>query len=137
MKNNGFTLIELMVVVIIVAIITAILVPNYQNYKRKNDENIATQALDQIALDLEKEKARNFSFEGFSLNTSDRTLPKGKVGDAIKYEVSLTKTIQTWTLMACVNDKLSDASQYTNFAKTHDGRKCEWKGTCVLPEACK
>lgn len=139
MTRDGFTIIELMIVVIIVSVITAILVPNYQSYKRKNDENIAEQALNKIALDLEKEKARNFSFDGFALNANNTmTLPEGKVGDEIKYTVFVDPNVQTWTLMACVNDKLPDAAKYKNFAKLSDGRECEWSSsTCALPDACK
>jgi len=137
MTRDGFTIIELMVVVIIVSVITAILVPNYQSYKRKNDENIAEQALNKIALDLEKEKEKNFSFSGYSLPADDQTLPKGKVGDEVKYSVSVNPTVQTWTVMTCVNDKLPDAAKYKNFAKLSDGRSCEWNGACQLPDACK
>ncbi len=137
MVKNGFTLIELMVVVIIFSIITAILIPNYQSYKRKNDENIAEQALNRISLELEQEKARNFNFSGYKLAKEESTLPKGKTGKDIKYNIFLNSTVQTWTLMACVNDQLSGKDTYKNFAKKNDGRTCEWRGACVLPEACK
>ena len=36
-KTHGFTLIELMITVVVVAIIAAIAVPSYQQYMRKQD----------------------------------------------------------------------------------------------------
>lgn len=137
MVKNGFTLIELMVVIVIFSILIAIVIPNYQSYKRKNDEAIANQTLNRIALELEKEKERNFNFSKYQLKVDDKYLPKGAKGDNIKYTVDLNKTVQTWTLMACVNDKLSASAIYNNFAKKNDGTTCEWRGACALPEACK
>ncbi|WP_287907937.1 prepilin-type N-terminal cleavage/methylation domain-containing protein [Acinetobacter sp.] len=137
MTRNGFTLIELMVVIVIVSVITAILVPNYQSYKRKNNEHIALQALGNIAMELEKNKERNFSFDGYSLSLDQRTIPAGKTGDEVKYKVFMDKTLQTWTVYACINDTLPDAAKYKNFAKLNDGRECEWSGSCILPAGCK
>lgn len=48
-KNRGFTLIELMIVVAIIAILTAVALPSYQNYVRKSKRADATNKLTDIA----------------------------------------------------------------------------------------
>lgn len=56
-KNRGFTLIELMVVVIVIAILAAIAIPSYLNQTRKARRNSAEDALQQIALREERYRA--------------------------------------------------------------------------------
>ncbi|AXY58931.1 MULTISPECIES: type IV pilin protein [Acinetobacter] len=64
-KNHGFTLIELMIVLIIVAIFMAIAIPSYQQFMRKRDLAIAQQESLRIAAELERFKSKNFSYKGF------------------------------------------------------------------------
>lgn len=63
--KNGFTLVELMVVVVIVAIFAAIAIPSYQAYIRKANLANAQQEMQRIAEQLSRHKARNFSYKGF------------------------------------------------------------------------
>ncbi|MFU8926218.1 type IV pilin protein [Acinetobacter puyangensis] len=63
--KNGFTLVELMVVVVIVAIFAAIAIPSYQAYIRKANLATAQQEMQRIAEQLSRHKARNFSYKGF------------------------------------------------------------------------
>ncbi|QHI08959.1 prepilin-type N-terminal cleavage/methylation domain-containing protein [Acinetobacter haemolyticus] len=64
-RVSGFTLIELMVVVVVVAIIAAIAMPNYMQYMERRDLAIARQEALKIAAELERFKAKNFSYKGF------------------------------------------------------------------------
>lgn len=64
-KIRGFTLIELMIVVVIVAIFAAITFPSYQQYTERRDLAIARQEALRIAAELERFKAKNFSYKGF------------------------------------------------------------------------
>ncbi|WP_174493844.1 type IV pilin protein [Acinetobacter sp. Marseille-Q1623] len=66
--NQGFTLIELMVVVVIIAILAAIAIPSYQHFVRRANVAQAQQEMQKIAEQLERYKARNFSFKGFNAN---------------------------------------------------------------------
>jgi type IV pilus assembly protein PilE len=56
-RDRGFTLIELMVVVIVIAILAAIAIPSYLNQTRKARRNGAEDALQQIALREERYRA--------------------------------------------------------------------------------
>lgn len=64
-KQTGFTLIELMVTVVIVAIIAAIAFPSYQEYIRRQNLALAKQEMMIIAGELERFKGKNFSYKGF------------------------------------------------------------------------
>ena len=87
MKKNGFTLIELMVVVVIVAIFAAIAIPSYQGYVRRSLASQAQQEMQRLATLLDRHKARNFSYQKFA--TTSVTLPAGAMGSAIKYTLTI------------------------------------------------
>lgn len=66
LKQRAFTLIELMVVVVIVAIFAAIAIPSYASYIERKDLAIAKQEALNLATELERFKAKNYSYKGFN-----------------------------------------------------------------------
>lgn len=87
-KTHGFTLIELMITVVVVAIIAAIAVPSYQQYIERKDLAIARQEALRIAAELERFKAKNFSYKGFDasyLYTYESTDAGGNLATASYY----------------------------------------------------
>ena len=64
-RNAGFTLIELMIVIVIMAVLAAIAYPNYTQYMERRDLAIARQEALRIAAELERFKSKNFSYKGF------------------------------------------------------------------------
>src|SRR5690606_1911346 len=66
-KNDqkGFTLIELMIVVVVVAILRGIGAPSYEQYIRRDHLARAQQEMLKLAEQLDRHKAKNFSYQGF------------------------------------------------------------------------
>ncbi len=61
-QSRGFTLIELMIVLAVIAIILAIALPSYQEQVRKGRRADAARAVGQLQLDLERWRAENPSY---------------------------------------------------------------------------
>ncbi|TCB81028.1 type IV pilin protein [Acinetobacter sp. ANC 4173] len=125
MNKNGFTLIELMVVVVIVAIFVAIAIPSYQAYIRRAETSKAQQELKRIATLLERHKARNFSYKGFDLSAQTLSTPRTYSFD-LKDGADTTKLLNatgasghTWVLKATT----TDAKNY-NYLITSTGIRC-------------
>lgn len=66
--SKGFTLIELMIVVIISGVLMAIAIPSYNEYYRKKDRSLVQQEMLKIASELERHRAKNFSYKGFDVS---------------------------------------------------------------------
>lgn len=134
----GFTLIELMIVVVIVAIFAAVAIPSYQAYVLRADASRAQQQMQQIAVQLSRQKSRNFNYIGFSTGaTTPVILPVGATGSAIKYRITVrdgddtTKTLtdpaalgQNWVIRA----EASDPNNFT-YLFTSNGLRCKNKAT--------
>ncbi|WP_180075337.1 type IV pilin protein [Acinetobacter sp. YH12254] len=131
--HNGFTLIELMIVVVVLAILAAIALPNYQTQVRKGNEKLALQQIADLSLALEKEKSRNFSYEGL-----DGKELLATVGSKLIYTTTVSAELRKWSVKSCVNQTLDDASLYKNFASNSQGAICEWSDTsCTVPSQCQ
>lgn len=72
MKKNGFTLIELMVVVAIIGILAAIAYPSYTNYSLKVHRTAAQKALEGLAMAMEKTRLEQRDYrQANGASTSD------------------------------------------------------------------
>jgi type IV pilus assembly protein PilE len=61
--NRGFTLVELMIVVAIVAIIAAVALPSYQSQVQATRRGAAAGCLMEIAQNMERRYTTNFSYD--------------------------------------------------------------------------
>ncbi|TXJ03329.1 MAG: prepilin-type N-terminal cleavage/methylation domain-containing protein [Acinetobacter sp.] len=143
----GFTLIELMIVVAIITIIAAIAFPSYQEYARRSSASLAQQEMQKIAEQLERHKAKNFTYRGFDPNyiygvtgaMNSVTLPKGATGSDIKYTITIRDAEDTTKLLTDATDPpvirargwamqaASSDAQNFYFLMTSSGLRCKNK----------
>ncbi len=86
-SNKGFTLIELMVVVVIVAIFAAIAVPSYRNYVKRNSQSQAQARLHELTIELERHKSTRLNYAGFAPKV-ERTESNGTKKVVYEYDVN-------------------------------------------------
>ena len=74
--QRGFTLIELMIAIAILAIITAIAIPAYQTYITEAKLSTARSNMDSIRIFLEDRRLETGSYIGPSTHTTLTTIPQ-------------------------------------------------------------
>lgn len=91
-KNIGFTLIEVMIVVVVVGILASIALPSYSTYVKKSRRSDAQTALMQVQLAQEKWRANHTSYG----SGADLGYPKNSSGEYYSVDiVSATDTAFT------------------------------------------
>ncbi|EAM8864545.1 MULTISPECIES: type IV pilin protein [Acinetobacter] len=101
MVKQGFTLIELMIVVAIIAILAAIAYPSYTAYTIRTNRADAQSELMFIAQRMTEYKGVNGSFNGATVQKlyGQTTIPRTKALYDVSFEPSAVEATK-WTLVA-------------------------------------
>lgn len=135
---KGFTLIELMIVVVIIGILAAIAYPSYTQYLIKTNRVDAQTEMVKVAALLQKYRVLNSTYlkaDGTSLTLDDLGV-SSNYPDSVKPMYSLTLSnvsAGTWTLTAnpISTSQLGDGNIIIN----HNSQKCWIKGSSCTPSA--
>jgi len=125
MRQKGFTLIELMIVVMVVAILAAIAIPNYREYTQRGRRADAMQAVGDLKLRLERWRAENPSYASGCSGCVSGTYPT--VSDTSYYDLSVNANATTYTITASpINAQSGD--RCGSLTATQATPKLVWSG---------
>lgn len=124
-KYEGFTLIELMIVVAIIAILAAIAYPSYTQYRIRTNRADVQSEMMQTAQRLQSYYVINHNYTSATLNNG-LTAKDYPASNPI-YTIALVTNSQTWTLTATPKTSTIQAGNGTVLLNS-DGQKCWTKG---------
>ena len=129
-KSTGFTLVELMIVVVIIAIIFAYAIPNYRNYVLRSQRTEAHNALLQIA-SLQEKNYANVNQYGTSGDLNLGALyPAPNATNKRHYTISMAGTATTYTITAIAYAGQAEDTGCTTMTLNHLGAKEPVAGGC-------
>ncbi len=117
MKNSGFSIIEILVVIAIVSIITAIAVPQYTAYRNKEIRSDAVRTMLKFSVELERCRSRNGN--GSYTGCPDIGITKISLQQHYNITVALTSSDTRYTMTATKVGKAD--SECSSLSLTQDG----------------
>lgn len=135
MGKKGFSLLEIMVVVVIVGILAAIAIPSYTGYINRARRTDAVTALQNVALAEEKHRAEDGIYESEAHLIAAgfiRPATGNEYTPSEYYDINITNLTDT-TFTASAVGKGSQAGDVT-FAINQDGTCGRLNGVNVTPD---
>lgn len=148
--NRGFTLLELMIVVALIAALTAIAIPSYSNYRERSDRSQAKADLSAAAAAMERFKMQGFSYSGATAGTAaTSTIPsRSPITGTLKYNIQFitaagptlaaTNTLPTsYEIIATSVRAMDGGAAKQEVLKINErGQRCYLKGTGTAITDC-
>ncbi len=117
-EENGFSLTELMITIVIVGTLSAVALPNYMNQARRAEQNEAVSILSQLQNTLVAyvDEYRTEPAGWADLSDISAVMTSTGVADATNFSSAITLPGEKYTVTA-----ESDSGQYTLVAEATDG----------------
>lgn len=121
--NMGFTLIELMITVAIVAILAAIAYPSYQEQVRRSNRTEGERTLMEAAQRLERCFTEYNAYNNANCSVASPTGAFPFNTENGHYSISVASTANTFTLTATRTSSMMTSDRCGNFTLTQTGAK--------------
>lgn len=148
--QQGFTLLEIMTVVMMIAIIATIALPSYTEYARRGAQAESQALMLAISEDLGRYRGKNLTYRGYTfedgLSTDNRVFyaPRGSSLTNYKYKIELVDGVdrsvslsnstrgQQWFMVATPNlsNSVIKTSHYLMLTST--GLRCKTRSTLTI-----
>lgn len=130
-RSKGFTLLELIVAVAIVSILTVMAYGAYGKHMLKSDAAKAQSEMGLIALDLEKYKGKNLSYQGYPTETisipkNNDVPPKYSISIVDKDSGKVLSDLESGGVSWAIKAESANPENYT-FLITSSGLSCKNK----------
>ncbi len=109
-KSRGFTLIEVMIVVVIVGLLAAIAYPAYTSYIERGLQREAQGQIMELASALERHRTKNFSYQGA---TVAGLAPELNANVNYTTQLNIGGTNQTYQIVATPRGRMAGSDTLT------------------------
>lgn len=109
-KSRGFTLIEVMIVVVIIGLLAAIAYPAYTSYVERGLQREAQGQIMELASALERHRAKNFSYQGA---TVAGLAPELNANVNYTTQLNIGGTNQTYQIVATPRGRMTGSDTLT------------------------
>ena len=135
-KQSGFTLIEIMVVVVIIGVLAAIAYPSYREQVRRSNRAEAKILLEQKAQALEKCFARSMDFTSVACAPALAVVPTPKGSYQVGANPATPATATTYSLIATAQGPQAGDSECVNFTLNESGTRGVSGSYSATPARC-
>jgi len=120
-KQKGMTLIELMIVVAIIGIISAIAYPSYQQYVQQSRRTVVQGNLLELAQWMERQYTANGEYPNPPASATLPFLVSPKTGGRVDYNLSLLNSDQNTFTLQAVAQSPQDEDECGDLTVNHIG----------------